>query len=60
YEAGFNEWFPDWYNNMSKTLQRMLLLNIPATLAGMVVGIWNITRKRDINYKKSGKFIHIQ
>ncbi len=50
YEAGFNEWFPDWYNNMSKTLQRMLLLNIPATLAGMVVGIWNITRKRDINF----------
>lgn len=50
YEAGFSEWFPGWYENMSKTLQRMLLLNIPAALAGIAAGIWNAARKRDINF----------
>lgn len=50
YKAGFREWFPGWYNNMSKTLQKMLFLNIPAALAGITAGIWNIARKKDINF----------
>ena len=50
YEAGFNEWFPGWYNNMSKTLQKMLFLNIPAAMVGIITGAWNIARKKDINF----------
>lgn len=50
FNAGIHQWFPSWVKQLDGGLRMIFYLNVPCSIVGLIVGIWQIIKKKNVNY----------